>query len=588
MSFVAELKRRNVIRVAVAYVVTAWLVIQVVETVLPIYGVAEAVIRYIITGLAVGFVPAVILAWVFELTPDGLKRDSDIDATAPRQSNTRTLDRIIMVMLALAVGYFAFDKFVLSESREEAIADAAREQGRADAVIEQYGERSIAVLPFVDMSPAKDQEYMSDGIAEELLNLLAKIPDLRVISRSSAFSFKGKDIDIPSIGEQLNARYVLEGSVRKAGNQIRITAQLIEASSDTHRWSETYDRQLENVFDIQDDIAAQVVDQLKVELLGNAPRSQRINEEAYELVLKARHMWNRRGPGDEEKVLELYRQSIAIDPEYAPAWTGLSVALAVDAFKRPEQQEAMLIEAREAVEKALFIDPSFAEAHVRLGQALAREKDYEGMKREYAKAYEAEPNNPLVLGVLASQAGREGKIGRLLTLYDRAEQLDPMGAIYSNNKAHWLLRMRRIDEAEEEARKSYSLSGNQEVMDDFLVEFHLLRGEYEAALTILERLPPGGQNFMRAVVANHGAGNTEIADQILAQIKTMEGPLPAFGVAMIYAERGDNDQAFEWLAKLEGIPAWNIVYDPYIRLLNDDPRWKPYVDSLDWPFEYEY
>ena len=163
MSFVAELKRRNVIRVAAAYVVTAWLIIQVVETILPIYGIADSTIRLIVTALAVGFVPAVILAWVFELTPEGLKRDADIDHSKTEPRSTRTLDRIIIVMLALAVGYFAFDKFVLSESREEAIADAAREEGRAEAVIGQYGDRSIAVLPFVDMSPGKDQEFSWKG-----------------------------------------------------------------------------------------------------------------------------------------------------------------------------------------------------------------------------------------------------------------------------------------------------------------------------------------------------------------------------------------------------------------------------------------
>lgn len=232
----------------------------------------------------------------------------------------------LALALALALGYFAFDKFVLSESREAAIADSARQEGRTDALVGSYGNKSIAVLPFVDMSPNKDQEYMSDGIAEELLNLLAKIPELRVTSRSSAFAFKGKDIDIPTAAEQLNVAHILEGSVRKAGNQLRITAQLIEAQSDTHLWSETYDRELINVFEIQDEIAATVVDELKLTILGETPTTQRIDEEAYTLVLQARYFWNRRAEGDEQNALELYKRALEIDSDYAPAWAGLSVA----------------------------------------------------------------------------------------------------------------------------------------------------------------------------------------------------------------------------------------------------------------------
>jgi len=220
--------------------VTAWLILQVVELIFPVYGFSDAAIRFVISALAVGLIPVVILAWAFELTPEGFRKEQDVDQPQPVAPQAgKKLDRAIMVLLAVALGYFAFDKFVMSESREAEIAEAARQEGRTDAVVESYGELSIAVLPFVDMSPGKDQEYMSDGIAEELLNLLTRIPELRVTSRSSAFSFKGKDIDIPTTAQQLNAAYILEGSVRKAGDQLRITAQLIEGRSDTQRWSKT-------------------------------------------------------------------------------------------------------------------------------------------------------------------------------------------------------------------------------------------------------------------------------------------------------------------------------------------------------------
>ena len=200
MSLYHELKRRNVIRVAMAYVVASWLIIQVVETILPAYGMGDAAIRFVVSLLAIAFVPTLVFSWVFEFTPEGLKREVDV---ASKHSITRftgkTLDRVIMVLLALALGYFAFDKFVLDPVEDVEIAESAHQEGRSAALTESYGERSIAVLAFVDLSPEGDQEYFSDGISEELLNLLSKIPQLRVISRSSAFSFKGKDLNIPTI-----------------------------------------------------------------------------------------------------------------------------------------------------------------------------------------------------------------------------------------------------------------------------------------------------------------------------------------------------------------------------------------------------
>jgi TolB-like protein len=318
----------------------------------------------------------------------------------------------------------------MSEYREGEIAEAARQEGRTDAVVESYGELSIAVLPFVDMSPGKDQEYMSDGIAEELLNLLTRIPELRVISRSSAFAFKGKDIDIPTVAQELNATYILEGSVRKAGDQLRITAQLIEARSDTHQWSKTYDRKLENIFQIQDEIAAQVVEELRITLLADLPRSRRIDEEAYTLVLQARYFWYRRAPGDEEQALLLYQRALEIDPNYAPAWAGLSVAYSVAADANRIDKKAGLARAYEAAAKALALDPNFAEAHVRMDQALGRQRDRSGQRAEYERAYELDPNNPLVLGIMGGQLWKQERLDEAIELLERAESVDPLSAIW--------------------------------------------------------------------------------------------------------------------------------------------------------------
>jgi adenylate cyclase len=587
MSFFAELKRRNVLRVAAAYVVSAWLIIQVVEVVFPVYGFSNAAIRFVISALAVGLIPVLILAWAFELTPEGFRKEQGVDrsrSVTPQAS--KKLDRAIMVLLAVALGYFAFDKFVMSESREAEIAETARQEGRTDAVVESYGELSIAVLPFVDMSPGKDQEYMSDGIAEELLNLLTRIPELRVISRSSAFSFKGKDIDIPTMAQQLNAAYILEGSVRTADDQLRITAQLIEARSDTQRWSKTYDRKLENIFQIQDEIAAKVVEELRITLLSDMPRSRHIDEEAFKLVLQARYFWYRRAPGDEEQALVLYQRALEIDPSYAPAWAGLSVAYSVAADADRIDRETGLARAYEAAVKALALDPSLADAHVRMGQALGRKRDYPGQMTEYERAYELDPNNPLVLGVMGGLLRRRERLDEAIELSERAESVDPLGAIWPTIKGQYLLSAGRFDEAEVAIDRAFELNSNTEVYRTKMAELSILRGEYAKALELLNTLPETGPNLVRIAVAYHGVGRHEESDNALVQIQALGGgPYLEYGLAAVYARRGENDKAFEQLEKIpDGIMfRATILYEPFFLVLHDDPRWQPYINTLEPP-----
>ena len=586
MSLLNELKRRNVIRVATAYAVVAWLIIQVVETIFPVYGLSQDAIRYVISALAIGLIPVLVFAWVFELTPEGLKRDKDVDRSRSVPLKTgKLLDRIIMIALALALGYFAFDKFVLSESREAAIADSARQEGRTDALVGSYGNKSIAVLPFVDMSPNKDQEYMSDGIAEELLNLLAKIPELRVISRSSAFAFKGKEIDIPTVAVQLNVAHILEGSVRKAGNQLRITAQLIEAQSDTHLWSETYDRELVNIFEIQDEIAATVVDELKLAILGKAPTTQKIDEEAYTLVLQARYFWNRRAEGDEQNALEIYQRALDIDPAYAPAWAGLSVAYAVHAGKGRMDWEEGLALARAAAEKSLQLDPYLSDAHVRMGQAYSRAQDKDAMRAEYQIALELDPNNPLAIGVTAMDASRRGRFDEAIDLYRKAESHDPLGAIWPGNMAETLIRAGRYDDAERAARRSFELNGNIQAYRNTLVDIHILRKEYTEALELLPSITPELKKLGVETIAYHGLGRTEEADTALSQLINWDPEIPyyEFSMALVHAQRGENDKAFERLNQIDDVALNNIQYGPLFKVLHDDPRWQPYIDSLTSP-----
>ncbi|MFB3077632.1 MAG: hypothetical protein ACE1Y4_06455, partial [Lysobacterales bacterium] len=284
----------------------------------------------------IGFPLALIFAWAFEITPEGIKREKDVDRSQSITHITgRKLDYLIIAVLILALGFFAFDKFVLGPSRDAELVQAATE-----AVIEQVSEprksetakKSIAVLAFTDLSPAGDQEYFSDGISEQLLNVLVKVEGLRVASRTSSFAFKGKDISIPGIAKALNVDHVLEGSVRKAGNTIRITAQLIDVRTDSHLWSETYDRELADIFAIQDEISGQIVQALKValgageqEAMAHAQKPTE-NLEAYELYLRGRYFWQRRGEDNIRHAIDLFEQATKLDPQFARAWSSLAAA----------------------------------------------------------------------------------------------------------------------------------------------------------------------------------------------------------------------------------------------------------------------
>ncbi len=289
MGLVSELRRRNVFRVGVAYVIVAWLLLQVADVILPTFRTPEWVMQAFTFLLMLGFPMALFFAWAFELTPEGLKKEKNVDRSRSITHVTgRKLDFVIIGLLVVALGYFGYDKFVLDPDRDaveiKAAVQVAQEQV-ANTVERQDSAKTIAVLPFVNMSDDASNEYFSDGLSEELLNLLAKVPELRVAARTSSFSFKDQNLEIPVIAARLNVAHVLEGSVRKAGNQIRITAQLNKADDGFHLWSETYDRELKSVFAIQDEIAAAVVDALKITLLGEKPNVTETNPEAYALYL---------------------------------------------------------------------------------------------------------------------------------------------------------------------------------------------------------------------------------------------------------------------------------------------------------------
>lgn len=466
-SLLAELKRRSVLRVAAAYLVVAWLVIQVVETILPAFGFGDAAIRIVTLVAAIGLVPTVVLAWVFEITPEGIKRDSDLDPAVPADPRAaKSLDRIILVLLALALAYFAFDKFVLAPEigAQRAAQQAASQEGaaataRSQTDIGALDEKSIAVLAFDDMSSDKDQAYLSDGLAEELLNLLAKIPELRVTSRQSAFSFKDKDLLLADVARQLNVAHILAGSVRKSGDRLRITAQLVDARTDTQLWSEIYDRELDDIFAIQEQIAAAVVDQLRIRLLDGGPRVRPVNAQAYTLLLQARYFGNLGSADGNREATRLLHEALEIDPDYAGAWVALSTTYANQAGSGTLPRAEGFALSQQAAERALEIDPQLASGYLRLGWiAMAYHNDLGAAAELLQRAQRLEPSS---IGTLASAATLLRNLNRLdqaAALLEHIRDRDPIVPAIHYNLGYYYLAMGRWDDAIASYRNSLRLS----------------------------------------------------------------------------------------------------------------------------------
>jgi len=379
MGLVSELRRRNVLRMVVLYVVAAWLIMQAAEVLVGLVNLPAWIGPAILGLLAVGFPIALIFSWFYELTPEGLSLEKDI---GPGESIThvtgRRLDFLVISLLCAAVILFAYDKWWIGPPPE----------------------KSIAVLAFENMSGDPEQEYFSDGVSEELLNTLAQVPGLRVISRASSFSFKDKDVDIPTLAKRLNVAHVLEGSVRKMGNQVRITAQLIDVSTDSHLWSETYDRQLGDIFVIQDEISGQIVQALKITLgvgeqdaMAHAQKPTE-NLEAYDFYLRGRYFWQRRGGDNIRRAIDLFERATELDPTFARAWSSLAAAR----WTLPGWSDASRDEytplALSAAQKALKLDDSLADAYGVLGMVAGLiDRDFVRSRAYFLRAASSEPEN---------------------------------------------------------------------------------------------------------------------------------------------------------------------------------------------------
>ena len=567
-NFFAELRRRNVYRAAAFYAAAAWLLVQIATQVFPFFALPNWTVRLIIIAVIVGFPFLLLFAWFYELTPEGLKLEREVDRDASTTRRTgKTLDRLIIATLALAVVLLLADRFVLHKDGAAPVSD-----------------QSIAVLPFVDMSADKDQEYMSDGLAEELLNLLAKIPALQVTSRTSAFSFKGTNVGVAEIGKKLNVAHVLEGSVRKAGARLRITVQLIDARSDTHLWSETYDRAIDDIFAVQDEIAASVVLQLKVALGTEAPKARPADPKAYALFLQARQIARKGAAQDIERAIVLFEQALAIDPGMAAAWVVIADQYLAQANKALKPIDESYRLARAAINKALAIDHDFVPAYTSLSRiASDYDNDLPAAAGYIEHAVALEPTNLQAIIAAAYLAQSLGRFDRAIAFDQFAVAHDPLTPARHGSLGFDYARSGRLDDAVASYRTALRLAPGRVGTHYNVGEILLRQGKVEEASAEFQQEPEETYRLQGLAMAFHSSGNKAQSDAALSDLITRFAKDCAYNIAYILAWRGETDRAFEWLDKAVEYHDTGLVEipdEPMFANIKDDPRFLPFLRKL--------
>ncbi len=574
--FFAELKRRRVFRVMALYGAASFAVLEAADILVPMMGLPEAVTRGVALLLLLGFPLAIVLEWAFELTPEGVRRTTE---AAPGELTqiiaTPASKRWTSGLLALA-GMTALLAGAWYVGRQSISGVAVQATGVSSP--------SIAVLPFVNMSSDPEQEYFSDGISEELLNLLATIPELRVASRTSAFSFKGQDLEIPEIARRLNVAHVLEGSVRKAGTEVRITAQLVDAQTDTNLWSQTWDRTLEDIFAVQDEIAVEVVARLEVTLLGAAPKAEATDPEAYALFLQGRQLGRQRTAEGLQRSVEVLEQAIAIEPDYVQAWGELArqYTTQVGSGLRPIDEGHGL--AREAANHALAIDPEYAPAIAHLGLvAMAHDGDLVTAARHYQRALSLSPTDTEIMADAATLLQSLGRLEEAIALKEYAVARDPVNPRGHHNMGNAYRWAGRWDDAIASYRAALALSPGYIGAQTGIGQALLGKGESGAALEaiLLESSRPW--QLIGLAMAYHMLNQRAESDAALAELTEAWERDAAYNIAYVLAYREEADHAFEWLNKAveyndPGLS--EIVVETAFARIHGDPRWLTFLGNI--------
>jgi len=567
--FFAELMRRKVFRLMALYGAASFAILQGVDLLVPVLGLTDTVTQGVAVILLAGAPVAMLLGWAFDLTPEGLERTPELDPgelkeiiSAPRSKRWPSGILAMAGMVALLAGaWYA--------GRESVVLATPKEANDSSP--------SLAVLPFANMSADPDQEYFADGISEELLNLLARIPDLRVASQTSAFSFKGQGLEIREIAERLNVANILEGSVRRSGNEVRVTARLIDARTDTRLWSQSWDRTLDDIFAVQDEIASAVADRLEVSLMGDISEPEPANGEAYALFLQGRILGRQRTAEGFQEAIDVLEEAIAVEPDYAPAWAELARVYATQAGSgnRPAGEAFQL--AREAANHALSIDPEYAPAIAHLGLiALSYDRDLAAAARYYEQALALAPTDTDIIGDAATLAQSLGRLDEAIQMKEYVVARDPVSPRGFHNLGNAYRWAGRWDEAIKSYYTAESLSPGYIGAHTGVAQALLGKGEPEAALEAVLEEPSRPWRLIGSSMVYSALGRTVQSDAALAELMASWEMDAAYNIAYVLAFRGEADRAFEWLDKAV---AYNdpglseVVVENCFARIHDDPRW---------------
>ena len=579
--FFGELKRRNVYKVAITYAVVAWLLIQAASILLPTFEAPTWVMKAFVVLLALGFVMSVMISWAFEATPEGLKRTADIpDHPALPTWTRRKYATFIVVVAAVAAGLFAYQFF---RTRSTPVPQ------QSEAATGLIPQKSIAVLPLLNESGDPRDEYFSDGLSEELIAALGQIKELKVIGRSSSFRFKDRKEESKTIGEKLGVSTLLEGTVRKQGERVRIVAELVNAADGIELWARTFDRELKDIFAVQEEIARAVAESLRVTLLGSQNKSTQMatnSVEAHNAYLQGHFHSQRRNAEDYRKAITYFDRAIELDPNYALAYAERSETWTIIGDLTGERPTAYS-KARSDAEKAVAIAPALAEAHAALGwvRAFAEWKFAEGLN-ELQRAKELSPANPTANDLLARVIVYGGRIENAERQARQAVELDPLSAATQFSLGRVLFYAGKLDEADAAGRKMAELQPSASSSHRWQVLVAVQRGDGETALREAQLEPDERFRRFLLALAYYVRGDHTASDAALADLTAHDRYGLAYQIAEVYAVRHEADKAFEWLQIAfdnhdGGIPS--LLVDPLLRGLRDDPRYKNLLGKLGLP-----
>ncbi|MEY2497883.1 MAG: hypothetical protein QOD12_1439 [Verrucomicrobiota bacterium] len=576
-NFFAELKRRNVYKVAVAYAIVGWLLVQITTQVFPFLEIPTWVVRLVIALVAIGFPIALVIAWAFELTPEGIKRTEDVERPAARGSRNRIWVYVVVIGAAFSIGLFFIGRYT---ARNPAVVAAG-----------ELPAKSIAVLPFDNLSRDPDNAYFAEGVQDEILTRLAKVADLKVISRTSTQRFKSSPDNLPQIARQLGVLHILEGSVQKSGDSVRVNVQLINALTDAHLWAEIYDRKLTDIFAVESDIAKMIADTLQAKLTGSEKQMMAAqpttDTTAYELYHKGRSLWEKRSGDNIPKAIAFYEQAIAHDPNYAPAYAGLANAYVLLPYYTGASRNDSLAKARAAAMKALSLDSDLAEAHVALGKIDFFQLNLAGSIREYQRAIELKPNyatahqwygnDALVSFARFEEAIAEGK---------RAVELDPLSGVINADLGITLYLARRYDDSIRQSRKTLAIDPTF-----FYAHYNLgialqLNGDLKGAIAEYEKAKQlSNDSFTIALLgaAKGLAGDKQAAEQTLKELDQIaqSQEVDDYSRALVYLGLNNKEEALRAIdrafAARDGSSLTWIKVDPLLDPLRGDPRFEALV-----------